>query len=804
MKTSKKQQMAPLLGLKTPFDEADGDGLMRRDRAAYQKVRGEAHREKHAKMPAKKHLQGQQMPTMKELTDYLNAQTGKVGKRELARAFGIKGDNRIELKRMVKDLKNQGVIETERHGRRIGAKGVLPERVVVEITGTDSMGDLIARPLEWVGDTPAPQIIITKDKLSPPAGIGDVVMAHIKNVGNRVYHGEATRRVTAGENHMVGVYENGFVMSVDKRLKQTFELVGAPEKLYNRDIVIVDIPPVRERRPSAKFVRKIGSMDSPFSATLISIYLYNLPVAFTQSAEKQADKATVPDVDKTRRDLRSIPFVTIDGADARDFDDAVFAEPDTDTSNKGGWHIMVAIADVAWYVRPGDALDMDARLRGNSVYFPDRVLPMLPEALSNNMCSLQPGKPRAAMVCEAWINKDGHKIRHEFHRALIQSARRLTYTEVQDALDEKTPIAGLENEIAHLNGAFQTLLKARRRRGVLEIDVPERQVVLNDAGQVIDIRRREMMPANKLIEEMMILANVAAAQTLEEKGMAAMYRVHDRPSAEKIETLNNYLNSIGYKTRLKETADPSDFNAILQKADGSGKDFAVNEFVLRSQSQARYDPDNIGHFGLALDKYAHFTSPIRRYADIMVHRALIKALKLGDGGLTAQEEAEFEEIARHISYTERQAASAEQDCVDRYVASYLADKIGAKFTARISSATSFGLFVRLDDYGADGLIPMSALPGDYYDYDDEAQQLVGRNSGRTFAVGDTLDVILKEAVPITGGLVFSILGSTHNGGIKRGTPRKKSMYKRQKKRKQTHAADFNGGTHHKSHKRKKR
>lgn len=720
------------------------------------------------------------MPTMKELTDYLNAQTGKVGKRELARAFGIKGDNRIELKRMVKDLKSQGLIETERHGRRIGAKDVLPERVVVEITGTDSMGDLIARPLEWVGNSPAPQIIITKDKLSPPAGVGDVVTARVKNIGNRVYHGEATRRVTVGENHMVGVYENGFVQSVDKRLKQTFEVVGALEKLHNRDIVIVDIPPVRNRRPTAKFVRKIGSADSPFSATLISIYTHNLPVAFTQSSEKQAAKATVPTADKIRLDLRSVPFVTIDGADARDFDDAVFAQPDTDATNKGGWHVMVAIADVAWYVRPGDALDTDARLRGNSVYFPDRVLPMLPEALSNNMCSLQPDKPRAAMVCEAWIDKDGYKIRHEFHRALIQSARRLTYEEVQNALDKKTPIAGLENEIAHLNGAFQALLKARRRRGVLEIDVPERQVVLNDAGQVIDIRNREITPANKLIEEMMILANVSAAQTLEEHGMAAMYRVHDRPSAEKIETLNNYLNSIGYKTRLKETADPSDFNAVLQKADGTGKDFAVNEFVLRSQSQARYDPDNIGHFGLALDKYAHFTSPIRRYADIMVHRALIKALKLGDGGLTAQEEEDFAQIAQHISHTERQAASAEQDCTDRYVAAYLADKIGAEFTARISSATSFGLFVRLDDYGADGLIPMSALPGDYYDYDDEAQQLVGRNSGQTFAVGDTLAVMLKEAVPITGGLVFSILGGGKKFGGKRKTTSRKNVCNQKK------------------------
>lgn len=723
------------------------------------------------------------MPTMKELTDYLNAQTGKVGKRELARAFGIKGDDRVMLKNMVKDLKNQGVIQTEKGGRRMHVKDGLSERIIVEITGQDSMGDLMARPLEWTSNEPAPQIIITKDRLSPPAGVGDVVQVKIKALGNKMYQGEAIRRVTAGENHMVGVYENGYVMSVDRRLKQTFSLTDLPaEKLHNRDIVIVDIPMVRDRHPVAKFVRKIGSADSPFSATLISIYLHNLPVAFTQGAENEAQKAVVPPLDKHRIDLRSIPFVTIDGADARDFDDAVWAEPDIDPKNKGGWHIMVAIADVAWYVRPGDALDMDARLRGNSVYFPDRVLPMLPEELSNGVCSLMPGQDRAAMVCEAWIDKVGHKIRHEFKRTLIRSARRLTYTEVQDAMDGKTPIAGLEKEIGNLTSAFNALLIKRNRRGVLEIDVPEREVILNDKGQVIDIKQREMMPSNKLIEEFMILANVSAAETLEDKGLATMYRVHDRPSNEKIETLNNYLSSIGYPTNLSESALPRDFNEILNKTEGSPKDFAVNEFVLRSQSQAVYSPENIGHFGLALDRYAHFTSPIRRYADILVHRALIRGLKLGEGALTDEEINTFEDTARHISYTERQAASAEQDAIDRYVASYLVDKIGAKFKARIASATAFGLFVRLDDYGADGLVPMSSLPNDFYDYDDEAQQLVGRDSGLTFAVGEYVDVVLKEAVPITGGLLFSILVGGKTLPTKQRVQKKPSYYKHQKEK----------------------
>lgn len=702
------------------------------------------------------------MPTMAELMEYLNAQSGKVGKREIARAFGIKGDARIELKNMLSDLKEQGLLHYER-GRKLAMKGILPDRCVLEITGTDSMGDLIARPLEWATDEPMPQVIIVKDKLSPPAGVGDIVQAKVTLIGNKLYEGEALRRITAGENHMVGVFENGYVYSVDRRLKQSFKLTNLPtEKLNNHDLLIADIPMIKTRFPEAKFIKKIGSEYDAFSATLISIYLHNLPVMFSTASENAANKATVPPIGKNRIDLTHLPFVTIDGDDARDFDDAVWAEPDTDTKNLNGWHIMVAIADVSWYVRSGEALDMDARMRGNSVYFPDRVIPMLPESLSNKMCSLQPNQKRAAMVCEAWIDKNGRKIRHTFHRALIQSARRLTYDEVQNAIDGTTPIIGLENEINHLHGAFQSLLQARNKRGVLEIDVPERMVVLNDKGVVTDIKNRNIQDSNKLIEELMILANVSAAETLEEKGVPAMYRVHDRPSAEKIDALNAFLSSIGRQTNLSESAEPKDFNAILGWSQNTPKDFAVNEFVLRSQSQAVYSPENIGHFGLALSRYAHFTSPIRRYADILVHRALISALKLGDGGLTPDEIKTFEDTARHISYMERQAASAEQDAMDRYIASYLVDKVGAQFTARISSVNTFGIFVRLDEYGADGFVPLSSLADDYYEIDMDAARLIGRHSEKIYAVGDMVKVMLKECIPVTGGMVFSILSSGHN------------------------------------------
>jgi len=696
---------------------------------------------------------------MEELMAYLSQQSGKVGKREVARAFGLKGDDKVVLKQMLKELKSDGQVFYDK-GKRLAVKGMLPERTTVEITGTDSDGELIARPLEWSAHGPMPQIIIVKDKLNPPAGVGDIVQAKLTFVGHNLYEGEALRRLTAGENHMVCVFENGFVMSVDRRLKQSFRLKNLPvEKLNNRDIVIADIPMVRSRFPEATFVRKIGSETDPFAATLISIYLHNLPVMFSKAGENEASKATVPAKSKYREDLTAIPFITIDGADAKDFDDAVWAELDTDKSNAGGWHIMVAIADVAWYVRSGDALDTDARMRGNSVYFPDRVIPMLPEALSNKMCSLQPNQKRAAMVCEVWIDKTGHKIRHTFRRALIKSVRRLTYDEVQSAMDGQIPVVGLESELSSLTGAYQALLKKRKRRGVLEIDVPERQVILNNKGVVVDIKKREINDSNKLIEELMILANVSAAETLEDKGWTTMYRVHDRPSVEKIEALNAFLSSIGHSGNLRESATPNDFNAVLKRADKTAKDFAVNEFVLRSQSQAVYSPENIGHFGLALQRYAHFTSPIRRYADILVHRALIGALKLGEGALTDEEVKTFEDTARHISYMERQAASAEQDAIDRYIAGFLVDKVGAKFKARISSVNTFGLFVRLDAYGADGFVPLSSLANDYYEIDEAGARLIGRDSGRVFACGDMVDVILKECVPVTGGMVFDIIGS---------------------------------------------
>ena len=720
----------------------------------------------------------QQMPTMEDIMSYLTEQSRPVMKKELTRALKVQGDGRTHVKKMIREMREKGLIHTEQKGHRIVLTDTLPKRAIIEITGIDSMGDLVARPFEWLSETPAPQIIITKDNLSPPAGIGDVVQAEVSSMGNRIYHAKTIRRVSAGENQMVGVYEDGKVYSVDKRLRQSFTLTGMPAKnmIHNRDLILVEIPMIRVRNPNARFIKRLGTADEPYAPTLVSIYTHHLKTTFPEHVEKQADKAVVPKVGKQREDLRSVPFVTIDGADARDFDDAVWAEPDSDKNNAGGWHLMIGIADVAYYVRPETALDMEARGRGNSVYFPDRVLPMLPVGLSNGVCSLKPNEPRAAMVCEVWINRNGHKLKHQFRRALIQSVRRLTYDEVQAHMDGMTPIVGLEQEIKHLTGAYEALKKARQKRGVLEIDVPEKQVVLNKKGKVVAIRQREQTPSMQLIEEMMILANVSAAETLEEKGAPTMYRVHDRPSAEKTENLKTFLKAVGISDTVPDNPEPHDFNTVLMRSDGQANDRTVNELVLRAQSQAVYSPENIGHFGLALMRYAHFTSPIRRYADILVHRALIKALKLGAGELSSEEANTFEDLAHHISATERQAASAEMDALDRYVARFLADKVGEAFDTRISSVTPFGLFLSIEPYGADGFVPFKNLVGDYYDFDDKTQTLTGRATGHTYRIGDCVRAVLKECVPITGGLLFSIVGS------KKQVPQQKKKQSRKLKK----------------------
>lgn len=690
------------------------------------------------------------IPTPEELIAFLNDQTKQISKREIARAFGLKGDAKTYLKHVLKEIETQGLIQ--KRGRQYATNGLLPDRLPVEISGQDSNGLYIGRPVHWKEAEKAPQIIIQKSTIKPAIKVGDIVLCKVHPVHRYLYEAQAIKRVQDAESKMVGVLFDGRIMSVDRRFKEAFFMDSSfPKDLNSGDVVLVIRPENEDNR--AHFVEKIGKSTDSHIASLISIFAHSLPVFFTKEALASAKRATVPPLEK-RADLRAIPFVTIDGKDARDFDDAVFAEKDTDSHNKDGWHIYVAIADVAWYVRTGSALDKDALLRGNSTYFPDRVLPMLPEELSNGVCSLNPKQDRAAMVCEVWIDKNGHKIKHQFLRALIRSNARLTYDEVEQDFNGTQKIAGLGNLMDCLKGAYHSLKKARKKRGVLEIDVPEMQIELNAKGKVISVRPRQRFDSHQMIEELMILANVAAAETLEKFNMPTMYRVHDRPSDEKLENFQNFLKTFGMSLHT-DAPSAQNFNDILQNVRAKVGTTTADELVLRTQAQAEYSPENIGHFGLSLDKYAHFTSPIRRYADLMVHRALISALNFGQGGLDKAQESTFDAIAEHISATERKSATAEQDALDRYVASFLANRTGEIFNVRVSSVTRFGLFVSIDEYGADGLIPFASLGNDYFVFDEQKNILQGTRTHQKFMCGQCFDAILKEAVPLTGGLLFA-------------------------------------------------
>ena len=707
-------------------------------------------------------------PTKEQIAEFIRESPKPVGKREIARAFGITGADRIPLKAMLKELEREGTVDRGR-GRRLAQPGALPEITVVEITGTDPDGEVLARPAIWKGDGEQPVIYMAPDRHGTPAlARGDRVLARLTRTGDRTYEGRPIRRVAGAPKRVLGIFEpkaeGGILRPTDRRLKTDFRIgrndtAGA----QSGELVLAEVLPThRLGWLQARVRERLGRLGEPRSVSLISIYEHDIPTEFPPEAIALAEAATVPPLGD-RADLRDLPLVTIDGADARDFDDAVFAEPDADSSNKGGWHLVVAIADVARYVRPNDALDRSAYQRGNSVYFPDRVVPMLPEALSNGLCSLRPHEDRACLAVHIWIDADGNKLRHHFVRGLMRSAARLTYEQVQAAADGRpddvtAPL--LTRVIQPLYGAFRSLQAARIRRGALELDLPERQVVIGEDGKIVEIRTRPRYDSHRLIEEFMIAANVAAAETLEERRWPCMYRVHDAPDPTKLEALREFLSSLGLNLARGQVIRPAAFTKLLTAAARTPYAQIVNELVLRCQSQAVYSPKNIGHFGLALRRYAHFTSPIRRYADLLVHRGLIGALDLpgaAEDWLPPEAGARFEEIGAHISATERRAAVAERDALDRYTAAFLAERLGETFRGRVTGVTRFGLFVRLDEIRGDGLVPISSLPMDFYDHDEARHALVGRRWGRVFSLGDRVITRLVEAEPITGGLVLELL-----------------------------------------------
>ena len=583
------------------------------------------------------------------------------------------------------------------------------------------------------------------------------------------YQGRVIRRIEDAPSRILGVYRSvspgqkiggGRIIPTDRRARVEW-LVPPAERAGAEEGEIVLAEPLPHHRPlglrAARVIERLGRMGDARSVSLISIHTHDIPQAFPAAALEEAASAQ-PALLGNRHDLRNTPLVTIDGEDARDFDDAVFAEQHAD-----GFRLIVAIADVACYVQPGSALDHAARIRGNSVYFPDRVVPMLPEALSNGWCSLKPDEDRPCLFAELAIDRNGRKTNHRFGRGLMRSVARLTYDEVQRAHD-----AG-DARFANLYAAYRALLAARAARGTLDLDLPERKVVLDRSGRVASIAPRPRLDSHRLIEEFMVLANVAAAEELERRRQPAMYRVHAPPSPEKLTDLRDFLHGLGISLPAGDQVHPRDLDRVLRRVADTPEAQLVNEVMLRAQSQAQYSPDNIGHFGLALPRYAHFTSPIRRYADLLVHRALIRGLRLGEGALAHDEAAHFADAALHITATERRAQLAERDAIDRYLAAYMADKVGANFTARISGVTRFGLFVTVAESGASGIVPIRSLPPDYWQHDEKEQALRGRETRLTFRLAQEVDVRLAEASPVTGGIVFHILqGAPLRGAARKG------------------------------------
>lgn len=696
------------------------------------------------------------MPTKAALREFLATATGRVTKSDIARAFGLTADQRPALRVMMRELAAEGGA-TPAGKRAVIAPSRLPEIAPVEITGTDPDGDPIARPVGWRGEGRPPVIYMHPEPAGRPAlTAGEKVLARLKPIGPGKYEGRTFKRIGgAPPARILGVFEEGRIIPTDRRQKGIWDVPRGEEGgAKPGEIVLAEpLPSARHFGPKpARIIERLGTMGEPRSVSLVCIHAHGIPDVFPAEAVQQAERARGVAA-HGRTDLRETPLITIDGEDARDFDDAVFAE-----AEGAGWKVLVAIADVAHYVTTASALDREAWARGNSVYFPDRVVPMLPEALSNGWCSLRPAEDRGCLFVEMRFDSEGRKQSHAFGRGIMRSAARLTYEEVQAAHDAGTDPAALPaGHVARLYGAFRALLAARDKRGTLDLDVPERKVELDPQGRVAAIVPRARLDAHRLIEEFMVAANVCAAEELERLVQPCMYRVHDRPSDQKLEGLRQFLATFDVTLPQGDRLHPRDFARVLEKVRGTPHERLVNEAVLRGQSQAAYSPDNLGHFGLALPRYAHFTSPIRRYADLLVHRALIRGLKFGRDGLDEGEAARFPDTAEHITSTERRAAAAERDAVDRYLAAHMAQRMGETFEARISGVTRFGLFVTVEENGASGIVPLGSLPDDRWDLDEATQSLAGRRTRLVFRMGDAVEARLSEANARTGGMVFQLM-----------------------------------------------
>jgi exoribonuclease R len=911
------------------------------------------------------------LPSREQILDFIGASDRQAGKREIARAFGLSGADKQALKILLKDMADEGLIDSS-PGRAFHRAGGVAKVTVLRVTDVDDSGQAWAVPERWDSEAPEPRLRVVerKGKGASALGIGDRILARTEQKGVSPETGflaHPMKKLLKGSELVLGVVhregERHWLRPVEKKERRELPIadLGPAEA---GDLVLAE----KTGRPphlAARVSQVLGDPFAPRSFSLIAIHKHDIPHEFPPAVLEEADRVAglplkpprngegdqpgagggglvpgsapplpatgrspskppvrPPDEPKSgfdpsrgglREDLTHLPIVAIDPPDARDHDDAIWAAADEDPANEGGWKAIVAIADVGFYVRPGSALDREARRRGNSVYFPDRVVPMLPESLSAEICSLKAGQDRAALACHLRVTKDGQLKSWRFTRAKVRIAANIAYEDAQAAIDasrgqerievaspacsmpEIEPLPGpvpaelVETALKPLWACWRALYRARENRQPLELDLPERRVVLDEKGRILSVAPRERLDAHKLVEDYMIAANVAAAKALEAKKAPVMYRVHEPPGREKLVALRDYLKTFGIELALGQVIRPATFNRLIERARSirrpgesrgpedqserarsisrpgesrgpeaqserarsisrpggtqstegqrrapekqeerarsisrpgesrgpeaqgerarsigrerqeqkelgpglrrdtdSDEDSAilpqVLEQILRTQSQAVYAPLNGGHFGLALGSYAHFTSPIRRYADLLVHRSLVRACGLGEGGLTDQEAQAMDVTGELISQLERRAMEAERDTIDRYVAAYLSERVGDLVDCRITGVQPFGFFATVEGLGGDGLVPVSTLGADYFRYDEASLSLVGDDSGTAYRLGQRLKLRLAEANPVSGGLRFAVpdappsrrigRGREDRAGLKRGRGRR--------------------------------
>ncbi|NRB03578.1 MAG: ribonuclease R [Rhodobacteraceae bacterium] len=735
-----------------------------------------------------------QLPTKSQILEWITENPTQTAKRDIAKAFGIKGAARIDLKRMLKELEEEGHLAKRKKSYRDPDR--LPPVSVLEVVGPDADGDLYARPMEWQGEGPEPGILLVLRATDPALGAGDRLLARLTLVQGEphAYEARLIRRIATSARKILGVFrataEGGRVVPIDKGSDKEWSVAsGATGGAKDGELVEAEQagPKGRLGLPKARIVARLGDPTAPKAVSLIAIHQHGIPDRFPDNVVAEAERHTAKSLG-TREDLRELPLITIDPWDARDHDDACYAHADETSDNPGGHVIWVAIADVAAYVTPNSELDREARKRGNSTYFPDRVVPMLPDHLSGDLCSLHEGVERACLAVRMRVSAQGEKIDHSFHRGLMKSPASLNYEEVQAAMDgvpnDKTsPL--LEPVLKPLYAAYGALLKARQVRQPLELDLPERQIVLNDDGQVTSVAFKDRLDAHRLIEEFMVLANVAAAETLIAKRSPVLFRVHEEPDPDKLDALRETAVSAGMTLAKGQVLKTAHLNRLLAQAADTDEAELINLATLRSMTQAYYSPSNFGHFGLALQAYAHFTSPIRRYADLIVHRALINVNGWGDDGLSPDDIERLAQTAEQISDTERRSMTAERDTTDRYLAAFLSERIGTEFTGRVAGIAKFGLFVKLDETGADGLVPIRSIGNEYFHYDRDTQTLMGSDTGITIGLGMRAVVKLAEAAPVTGGIALELLEledssmpQSKSGGAGRSPRRKTARAKR--------------------------